>query len=88
VARSARPLARCWHRVGQPRSLIRATVDPANQWLASAHEAVQANSVGGYVNYVEPDNAAARYFSANLLRLNAIRQTYDPNGLMYSGMSY
>jgi FAD/FMN-containing dehydrogenase len=63
-----------------------ATVDSANQWLASAHEAVQANSVGGYVNYVELDTAASRYFGGNLVRLNAIRQKYDPEGLMYSGM--
>jgi FAD/FMN-containing dehydrogenase len=63
-----------------------ATVESANQWLAGAHRAVQANSVGGYVNYVEPDTSASRYFSGNLVRLNAIRQKYDPEGLMYSGM--
>ncbi|HVQ49583.1 MAG TPA: FAD-binding oxidoreductase, partial [Mycobacterium sp.] len=63
-----------------------ATVDSANQWLASAHQAVQANSVGGYVNYVEPDTAASRYFGGNLVRLSAIRQKYDPDGLMYSGI--
>jgi FAD/FMN-containing dehydrogenase len=63
-----------------------ATVETANEWLASAHAAVQANSVGGYVNYVEPDMPASRYFAANLERLAAIRQKYDPGGLMYSGM--
>jgi FAD/FMN-containing dehydrogenase len=63
-----------------------ATVGTANEWLASAHAAVQANSVGGYVNYVEPDMPASRYFAANLERLAAIRQKYDPGGLMYSGM--
>lgn len=42
----------------------------------------------GYVNYVEPDTPAARYFGGNLARLNAIRQRYDPDGRMYSGMSY
>jgi hypothetical protein len=64
-----------------------ATIDSANPWLASAHEAVQANSVGGYVNYVEPDTAASRYFAGNLLQLSAIRQKYDPDVLMYSGMN-
>jgi hypothetical protein len=63
-----------------------AATDPANQWLASAHEAVQAHSVGGYVNYVEPDTAASRYFGDNLVRLNTIREKYDPDGLMYSGV--
>jgi hypothetical protein len=47
---------------------------------------VQANSVGGYVNYVEPNTDAARYFADNLARLNTIRQKYDPDGLMYSGI--
>jgi hypothetical protein len=63
-----------------------ATADSANQWLASAHEAVQPNSTGGYVNYVEPDTAGARYFADNLVRLNTVRQKYDPDGLMYSGI--
>jgi hypothetical protein len=45
-----------------------------------------ANSVGGYVNYVEPDSTASRYFGGNLSRLNAVRQQYDPSGLMYSGI--
>jgi FAD/FMN-containing dehydrogenase len=65
-----------------------ATVDSANQWLADAHEAVRANSAGGYVNYVEPDTVASRYFGGNLVRLSEIRQKYDPDGLMHSGMSY
>jgi FAD/FMN-containing dehydrogenase len=63
-----------------------AIVESANQWLAGAHQAVHANSVGAYVNYVEPDTAAARYFGDNLVRLNTIRQKYDPDGLMYSGI--
>jgi len=62
--------------------------DAASAWLATAHEAVQSHSVGGYINYVEPDTPAAHYFGGNLLRLNAIRQKYDPAGLMYSGLSY
>jgi hypothetical protein len=64
-----------------------ANVDSANEWLASAHNAVQANSVGGYVNYAEPDSPAARYFGDNLVRLKTVRQTYDPRELMDSGMS-
>ena len=63
-----------------------AAVEFANEWLASAHAAVQAYSVGGYVNYLEPDTPASRYFGDNLARLAAVRQKYDPDGLMYSGM--
>jgi FAD/FMN-containing dehydrogenase len=64
-----------------------ATAESGNHWLAGAHQAVQANSVGGYVNYAEPGTAASRYFGGNLVRLNAIRQKYDPVGLMYSGIT-
>lgn len=63
-------------------------VSTANQWLSSAHQAVQQFSVGGYVNYLEPNTLAARYFSANLSRLSAVRQKYDPGQLMYSGLTF
>jgi FAD/FMN-containing dehydrogenase len=61
-------------------------VDVGDAWLVAAHQAMGANSVGGYVNYVEPGSTASRYFGANLPRLNAVRQQYDPSGLMYSGI--
>jgi len=64
------------------------SVDTATKWLTSAHHAVQANSVGGYVNYIEADTPSVRYFGDNLVRLKSIRQKYDPDGLMYSGMRY
>ena len=58
----------------------------ASRWLNGAHTAVQAHSVGRYVNYAELDTPASRYFGANLERLVAVREKYDPEGLMYSGM--
>ncbi|PJE22245.1 MAG: oxidoreductase, partial [Mycobacterium sp.] len=42
----------------------------------------------GYVNYLEPNTPASRYFGSNLARLTSVRQQYDPNGLMYSGLSF
>lgn len=39
----------------------------------------------GYVNFVEPDTPAARYFGGNLVRLTAVREKYDPDELMYAG---
>jgi hypothetical protein len=48
---------------------------------------VEANSVGGYVNYVEPGMPAARYFGDNLQRLTALRQRYDPGAAMYSSFA-
>jgi hypothetical protein len=63
-------------------------VDAAKDWLTQAHQAVQAHSVGGYVNYVESGDPAARYFGGNLARLAAIRQAYDPDTVMYSSVGY
>jgi hypothetical protein len=65
-----------------------AAVEAGSEWVATAHRAVQQNSVGGYVNYLEPDTSAARYFGGNLTRLAAVRQKYDPDQAMYSGLSY
>jgi FAD/FMN-containing dehydrogenase len=61
-------------------------VDSATAWLAAAHTTMGVNSVGGYVNYVEPNTGAGRYFAANLARLNAIRRHYDPDAVMHSGI--
>jgi FAD/FMN-containing dehydrogenase len=59
----------------------------ATSWLNTAHQAVQPYSVGGYVNYLEANQPASRYFGANLSRLSAIRQKYDPGRIMFSGLN-
>lgn len=63
-------------------------VAAATQWLNSAHLAVQQYSVGGYVNYLEANTAPARYFGSNLARLTSIRQHFDPNRIMFSGLNF
>lgn len=60
----------------------------ALSWLGLAHQAVRAHSVGAYVNYVESDVPPARYAGANLARLAAVRQRYDPDRTMGSGLDY
>lgn len=62
-------------------------VAAANTWLGSAHQAVQQFSVGGYVNYLEANVAPARYYGPNLARLTGVRQKYDPDRLMFSGLN-
>jgi hypothetical protein len=57
-------------------------------WLHTAHQAVQGASVGGYVNYLEANQPASRYFGPNLSRLTAIRQKYDPGRIMFSGLNF
>ena len=64
------------------------TVSAAKQWLSAAHQAVQQFSVGGYVNYLEPNTSASRYFGPNLSRLSSIRQKYDPGRVMFSGLDF
>jgi FAD/FMN-containing dehydrogenase len=63
-------------------------VSTANNWVSAAHQAVQQFSVGGYVNYLEANTPASRYFGANLSRLSAVRQKYDPGQLMFSGLNF
>jgi FAD/FMN-containing dehydrogenase len=63
-------------------------VAAANKWLAATHQAVQQYSVGGYVNYLEANTPAARYFGSNLSRLTTVRQKYDPNRVMFSGLTF
>jgi FAD/FMN-containing dehydrogenase len=60
----------------------------ATSWLNTAHQAVQPYSVGGYVNYLEANQPASRYFGANLARLTAIRQKYDPGRIIFSGLNF
>lgn len=58
----------------------------ASGWLDGAHETVQAHSLGGYLNYVEPATPRGRYFGANLARLMTIRGKHDPGGLILDGL--
>jgi FAD/FMN-containing dehydrogenase len=60
----------------------------ATSWLSTAHQAVQPYSVGGYVNYIEAGQPPSRYFGANLSRLSAVRQKYDPGRIMFSGLNF
>jgi hypothetical protein len=60
----------------------------ATSWLATAHQAVQPYSVGGYVNYLEAGQPPSRYFAQNLSRLSSVRQKYDPGRVMFSGLNY
>ncbi|MFY2861668.1 FAD-binding protein [Mycobacterium sp. THU-M104] len=63
-------------------------VRAATKWLAAAHQAVQPYSVGGYVNYLEANTPASRYFGSNLSQLSTVRQKYDPNRVMFSGLTF
>jgi len=63
-------------------------VSAATNWLNTAHQAVQPYSAGGYVNYIEANQPASRYFGPNLSQLTAVRQKYDPGRVMFSGLNF
>jgi len=60
----------------------------ATAWLNTAHQAVQGYSAGGYVNYIEANQPASRYFGPNSSRLTAVRQKYDPGRVMFSSLNF
>lgn len=55
----------------------------ARSWIAAAHAATKAVSVGGYVNYLESGVHGSRYFARATTSLNTIHHKYDPHGVMY-----
>jgi FAD/FMN-containing dehydrogenase len=60
----------------------------ATSWLNTAHQAVRPYSVGGYVNYLEANQPASRYFGPNLAQLTAVRQKYDPARVMFPSLNF
>jgi hypothetical protein len=74
-------------RPSQPELFGSAVAGPSRK-LRTAHQAVQPYSVGGYVNYLEANQPASRYFGANPSRLTAVRQTYDPGRIVFSGLNF
>lgn len=55
----------------------------ARSWIAAAHAATKAVSVGGYVNYLERGVPGSRYFARATASLNTLHHKYDPHGVMY-----
>ena len=40
------------------------------------------------MNYVEAGQPPSRYFGPNLSKLSGVRQKYDPNRVMFSGLNF
>ncbi|MFJ4653964.1 FAD-binding protein [Nocardia sp. NPDC088792] len=56
----------------------------AMAWVFAAHQLIRSASSGGYVNYLEPGDRIERYFGDNWSRLNAVRNTVDPDNRIYT----
>lgn len=59
-------------------------VAAAHDWVGHAHGAVSAESVGAYVNRVEPGRPPRDYYAGNLGRLQRIATRLDPTGVFSS----
>ncbi|RMI35445.1 FAD-binding oxidoreductase [Nocardia stercoris] len=67
--------------------IVESPQDPvaARAWIGTAHAAVAADSVGGYVNYVEPDTTVDRYYAANAARVRLQHNRVDAANSLYWG---
>ena len=59
----------------------------AATWVNRCHSAASQNSVGGYVNYLEPGRELRSYYGGNYDRLVALNKQYDPKGLLNAAYS-
>ena len=59
-------------------------VKAARRWVNGAHQAIASESVGAYVNRLEPGRSTADYYGANLARLRRIKAAVDPTGFFRS----
>jgi FAD/FMN-containing dehydrogenase len=81
-----------WRRhLAELQWLVRLPTDPsrreirsAREWVDGAHRAIAAESVGGYVNRLEPGRPLRAYYGANLARLRRIKEQVDPDGFFRS----
>jgi FAD/FMN-containing dehydrogenase len=65
--------------------VVDAPADDAYAWIGQGHQAVAAESIGRYVNYLEPDTERLHlYYGGNYDRLRALRHTIDPQRLFRS----
>ncbi|WP_117212324.1 FAD-binding oxidoreductase [Allorhizocola rhizosphaerae] len=65
--------------------IIDAPADDAYAWIGQGHQAVAAQSIGRYVNYLEPDAQRLHlYYGRNYDRLRDLRRTIDPQRLFRS----
>ncbi|MDQ3224250.1 MAG: BBE domain-containing protein, partial [Gemmatimonadota bacterium] len=59
-------------------------VKAARRWVNGAHQAIASESVGAYVNRLEPGRSTADYYGANLARLRRIKAAVDPSDFFRS----
>jgi len=80
--RQARGIAQ-WY-VGLPSSPSATAVNAARGWINAGHTAMGSNSVGGYVNYLEPNRPLHSYYGDTWARLLRLKTAYDPGNFFHS----
>lgn len=58
--------------------------ESALAWIADAHATLAPDSVGAYINYLEPGDPLSRYYGANYPRLATLRSLVDPDNRIRS----
>ncbi|TWD84848.1 FAD/FMN-containing dehydrogenase [Kribbella amoyensis] len=72
-----------WY-AGLPTPPSTAALRAAQNFVSSGHRAIAKTSAGGYVNYVEAGRSVNSYYGANLGRLHAVKQKYDPANFFHT----
>lgn len=67
-----------------PTDPSRQAVRSARSWVNQAHQAVAGDSVGAYVNRLEPGRPLVDYYGTNLTRLRQVKAQVDPDGFFRS----
>jgi hypothetical protein len=62
-------------------------VASAYSWISGGHKAFGKDSMGGYVNYLEPARPLSAYFGASLRRLGQVKAAVDPGDFFHSSWS-
>lgn len=81
-----------WRRhVAELQWFVRLPPDPtgpevreAQSWVSAGHEAIAAESVGAYVNRVEPGRRPRDYYAGNVRRLRRLKGRVDPDNVFTS----
>ena len=75
-----------WY-VGLPATASSSEVDSAYSWIRGGHRAFGSDSIGGYVNYLEPRRSSADYFGTSLGRLRDVKRAVDPEDFFHTRWS-
>ena len=75
-----------WY-VGLPLVPSSGDVASAYNWIKGGHRAFGSDSVGGYVNYLEPGRPLRTYYGSSFARLRSVKSAVDPDDIFSTSWS-